>query len=69
MDISETQVLLKGVAKIFEAGLKSKISWTSAIPGTIHARYNGIYYTVIRIGAEQPNLPVDTTTGQMLSKH
>ena len=30
---------------------------------------NSIYYTIIRISAKQPNLPVDATTGQMLSKH
>ena len=40
-----------------------KIPSTSAIPGPIHARYNSIYHTIIRIGTKQPNLPVDTTTG------
>ena len=40
-----------------------KIPWTSAIPGTIHARCNGVYHTVIRISTKQLNLPVDTTTG------
>ena len=29
-----------------------KIPWTGTIPGTMHARYNGIYHTVIRIGTK-----------------
>ena len=28
------------------------IPWTSTIPGTIHARYNSIYHTIIRIGTK-----------------
>ena len=32
--------------------MKSKVSWTSTIPGIVHARHNGMHYSVIRIGTE-----------------